>query len=533
MGPNDVNLKIKASDHTGTAFAAVSARLAKLREHLFSTKTAIGAVVGAAGFGLLIHRQMESIDSTAKLSDQLHLSTQALTGYQYALSLTTDGSVNLNKAILQMQKSISNANDGLSTYVRDYKALGLDTEKLQHMAPEKQMDAIADAMAKVKDNTHLTAISMDLFGARNAQLVNTLKEGSAGLARERKEAEALGLAFNRVDAAKVESANDSMTRIKGVLSGIGNTIAIKVAPYLNAIADMITKAAIRTHGFRDQITSALHFIAKAVDFVADAFWGWENIWALLKVAFWEVVDFIRQGAVKIDTVIVDLLNKLPGMHATYSEHLRSIAAESAKSLAKAKSDLDAVMSEGPPSAKIDAWFKSVEQKYDAHAKRIAATKNRELIGENKHQSLMKALGEKGALDRLGLTQASALKEAFIKAKQSVIDAYQWGASWGGPPAGVAMAGLATAWQAEQLAALGGISIGGSGGGGGGSVTPSTPPSVAGSDSATTSPAAQTDHHITIHGIPSGSVLMHLTADDWREMTRRILLDAGVKASFAP
>jgi hypothetical protein len=96
-----------------------------------------------------------------------------------------------------------------------------------------------------------------------------------------------------------------------------------------------------------------------------------------------------------------------------------------------------------------------------------------------------------------LQKVAAIAQAVLKARQSVVDAYQWGSSWGGPPAGYAMAGIAAAAQAANIAAIASASFGGggssvsSGGGGGGSSSSSSATSVA------TVPAAQQPQEIRI------------------------------------
>lgn len=72
-----------------------------------------------------------------------------------------------------------------------------------------------------------------------------------------------------------------------------------------------------------------------------------------------------------------------------------------------------------------------------------------------------------------LEKAAAIARALIAARQSIVDAYAFGAKIGGPPGGALAAGIAAAAQAANIAAIASSSFGGGGsvtssGGGGGS-----------------------------------------------------------------
>ncbi|MDN3273395.1 tape measure protein [Frankia sp. RB7] len=72
-----------------------------------------------------------------------------------------------------------------------------------------------------------------------------------------------------------------------------------------------------------------------------------------------------------------------------------------------------------------------------------------------------------------LAKVAAIAKALLSARQSVVDAYAWGMSIGGPPAAWAAAGIAAAAQAANIAAIASTSFGGGGGvsgAGGGSVS---------------------------------------------------------------
>src|SRR5207247_2365101 len=102
---------------------------------------------------------------------------------------------------------------------------------------------IADKISKIENPAERATAAMQIFGKSGQQLLPLMMSGAEGLAAAQKEAEKLGLTYNRVDAAKVEAANDSMTRMKAVVTGVGNQLAIQLAPFIDAAATKLTALA--------------------------------------------------------------------------------------------------------------------------------------------------------------------------------------------------------------------------------------------------------------------------------------------------
>tara|TARA_R100000951_G_scaffold90032_2_gene78180 strand:- start:3130 stop:4989 length:1860 start_codon:yes stop_codon:yes gene_type:complete len=97
-------------------------------------------------------------------------------------------------------------------------------------------------------------------------------------------------------------------------------------------------------------------------------------------------------------------------------------------------------------------------------------------------------------------KAYNIAEALIEAKKSVVSAYKFGSSIGGPPVGAAFAGVAAVAQAANVKAIASQSFNGGGGGSvssAGSSAPSIPTTPAANDSVDTSFTAPEKQDITI------------------------------------
>jgi hypothetical protein len=71
-------------------------------------------------------------------------------------------------------------------------------------------------------------------------MLNFLSSGSKGLAEMRVEADKLGITFSRLDARRVEEANDAIDRMKMSFGGLKQELIIGTAPALNITATAFT-----------------------------------------------------------------------------------------------------------------------------------------------------------------------------------------------------------------------------------------------------------------------------------------------------
>src|SRR5690606_33110330 len=180
--------------------------------------------------------------------------TRELVGLQHAAAITagvTDQQFNM--ALQRMVRRLAEAAQGTGEAQGAIKALGLDAQELARMGPAAAFEAISEALQDVENQGERVRIAFKLFDSEGAKLVNTLNAGPEAIRALIDEADQLGISFSRVDAARIEAANDAMARVAGVVRGIGNTIAIEVSGPIEAVANHLTEAAKNSDGFRESI----------------------------------------------------------------------------------------------------------------------------------------------------------------------------------------------------------------------------------------------------------------------------------------
>ena len=242
------NIPISATDKTAAAFKSVNQAAGRLA--LSAAKIGVAfATAGVAAAAALTKMQMSNIDSLAKTADKIGVTTEALGGLRHAAELTGVGSDTLDMAMQRLTRRVSEAANGTGEAKNALIELGINAANLEKLPLDVQMEVIADAMGDVKSQSDKVRLAMKLFDSEGVSLVNTLASGSTGLQQMAKEADTLGITVSRVDAAKIEMANDAVTKSKGVFTGLGNQLATAFAPIIQGISTDFYQAALDTEGF--------------------------------------------------------------------------------------------------------------------------------------------------------------------------------------------------------------------------------------------------------------------------------------------
>ncbi|MFQ5510116.1 MAG: hypothetical protein ACE5FN_12410, partial [Leptospirillia bacterium] len=293
----DARFTITARDRTKAAFASVHAGLSRMTRALGPLRLGIAGVVGTAGMGALIQHSLKSADALGKTADKLGLTTQGLAGLRHAGELTGVSVNTLDMAVQRMTRRIAEAAQGTGEAKAAIRELGLDAVALKAMGPEQAFQAIAGAMGEVENQGDRVRLSMRLFDSEGVALVNTLGLGEEGLKNVAAEAEALGITLDRVQVAKIEQANDAMTRIRAAIGGVANRITVQLAPVISGIADRFIQASVAHNGFRDEVISGTRLVVKAVGFLGDGIRGLDLLWETGKLAFLSFKAAVLDGLV--------------------------------------------------------------------------------------------------------------------------------------------------------------------------------------------------------------------------------------------
>jgi len=190
-----------------------------------------GMVLGFAGWGDEIAKQAKRMGG---------VSTEWLSGIAYVAQLTGGEMEALEKSTKRMAKTISDASDGLATYVRAFDKVGLKVEDLINLSPEEAFMTIGEAIGAMENPLLQAAAAQDIFGRAGTQLLPLMQLGAKGIHHYMEEAKRLGIILTKEQAEKAELVTDMITRMKGAWTGIVRVIGATVAPAFIRVSTWIS-----------------------------------------------------------------------------------------------------------------------------------------------------------------------------------------------------------------------------------------------------------------------------------------------------
>ena len=299
-----------------------------------------GAVVAASAIAAtaIFKSQAKSIDQLAKTADKLGITTEALTGLRLAAEQTGVETRTMDMALQRMVRRLSEAAAGGGEAKGAIEELGLSAQDLAAQRPEEAMKTIADAMSGVENQSDKVRLAFKFFDSEGVALVNTMALGSEGLNKFEKDAKKLGIAISRVDAAKVEQANDALNIASKVVDGALKEATIQIAPLVTALAKSFSDAAKESGGMGDLIAETFDNIIDGVGFVLDAIDGIDRVFEAvgksvavvgLGIAgvMLEIANAIVNKPVEAVNELIEALNMIPFMDDLMPVSLTGFGAE--------------------------------------------------------------------------------------------------------------------------------------------------------------------------------------------------------------
>ena len=244
----------KSLSSAGKQVAAVGAGVAAAGSAMLAPL--VGAVSHFAAFG----------DQLDKMSKRTGIAAPALAEFGFAAEQSGTNLEKVEKAIRKMQKTIGDADRGLSTAVDGLDALGLSAAKLEGMSPEDQFQLISDRLRTIEDPTKRAAAAMEVFGSRTGTaLLPMLDE----LKELREEARDLGIVPSEKQVEDAAKVTDALNRIKRSVGAVAFEIGASLADSVLELAES-AKNIIQTvrSWMKENIGLVKTFAAVAVGLIA-------------------------------------------------------------------------------------------------------------------------------------------------------------------------------------------------------------------------------------------------------------------------
>ncbi|ATG73683.1 hypothetical protein AN401_07270 [Zobellella denitrificans] len=291
----------------------------------------VGAVIASLGLmarGIAsIRRAFGEIDELAKLARGLDASVAGMQALDRAAGRAGVSSGELQSALLRLNQRLGEAIEQGGAAQDALSALGLSAEELVNMDVDERVAAIADAMKQYGLNSAQTAFALRELGIRQSAIVNLMQDGGDAIRNSREQIIKFGAALSDVDAAKIERANDAISEIDVVLTGIRNKIAVELAEPLAIVAERFAELAEENDGWSKEVLAGMEAVTKGIALLADMIRVLEIAWELGKAAAAGYTRFVLrqvetglaaverlvQGSINLMNGLIEGVNRIPGV----------------------------------------------------------------------------------------------------------------------------------------------------------------------------------------------------------------------------
>lgn len=178
------------------------------------------AAQAAAGIGLalLAREALAFAEAVTKVSQQTGLSIESVQFLRLAADQTGTSVDSLAGMVNKLQRQLVEAGDNDKLRAKIEGIVG-PIENLRALAPEQQLQKVADAIASINDPAERTAAAVTLLGKSGAEAIPELTELS-------KNSDALAAAFERTGGAV---SGDTIAAVEGLGDAIGQTKTAVIA----------------------------------------------------------------------------------------------------------------------------------------------------------------------------------------------------------------------------------------------------------------------------------------------------------------
>ena len=224
--------------------------LDEANKKLNDTMKGLAIGIGAA-FGALTKFAMDTAntaDELKTLSSQTGLTTTEIQRLQYAANFVDVEFSTMTSSITKLEQSMSKARNGSKDMEDAFRKLHVrvtdNNGKLKDA--NEVFYQVIDALGKVKNETELDTLAMELFGKSAKELKPLIEQGSKALKEYGDEAERHSLIMSEDEVNAANNFKDSMDRLNAAVDRIKQLLGEALMPILEGIANFLSEIDVKT-----------------------------------------------------------------------------------------------------------------------------------------------------------------------------------------------------------------------------------------------------------------------------------------------
>lgn len=258
----------KQADDSRSGFESLKSTLSTVGAALGATIAAIGTAAVTAGKKIwdMANDTAEAGEEIDKQSQKLGISAENYQKLSYAMERSGADVEDFKKGMSNITNSLADFQNGVEGADEKYKQLGISFQNTDGSikSSEDVLLETIDALSNMTDETERNSLANDIFGKSYQELQPLLNSGSDGIRQLMDEAEQYGMVMSD-DAVKASAAfEDSLTKLKGTITGVKNALMSQLLPGLTAITDGFSELVSGNDEGADMIKSGIENVIETV-----------------------------------------------------------------------------------------------------------------------------------------------------------------------------------------------------------------------------------------------------------------------------
>ncbi|MDD9733100.1 hypothetical protein PVW46_24635 [Mameliella sp. AT18] len=192
-------------------------------------------LVGIAGAA--VKSSLATVDAQSKMAQSLGTSTRSIQILTRAADRAGISTGELEQISRQLTKRLSEAAAGGGPAAKALDRLGISVSDLADMDLDQKILKINKAIEDNVPAAERAAVATAIFGSRAGLVAGRLDPATIAAAAE--EMEKFGVTVTELEADRIEEANDAISALGLVSRGLGNQLAVALAPVLKSIAETL------------------------------------------------------------------------------------------------------------------------------------------------------------------------------------------------------------------------------------------------------------------------------------------------------
>ncbi|MDE4098885.1 hypothetical protein [Phaeobacter gallaeciensis] len=199
-------------------------------------RMSLGLTLPLAGAAAVaVKSSLQMVDAQAKMAQSLGTTVKSMQVLDRAADLSGVSIGEVQQATIQLTKRLSQAAGGSGAAAKALKRLHLSASDLQRLPLDERLARIQGALAEYVPQAERAAVASDLFGSRAGLIFTRIDGATLKLAAE--DVGRFGVAISEVDADRLETANDAMSRMGLAGRGLANQLTIALVPAMQTVSD--------------------------------------------------------------------------------------------------------------------------------------------------------------------------------------------------------------------------------------------------------------------------------------------------------